>query len=157
MNSEEGNIFSLDVFLQWNSTSAFQEKPIGSEISEKKHGEKPNRSTPEYPKAKSQSFHLPSAKGLKPVSVEVLNPQVDCLHVERGTELHLWPCWDGLYVREPPPRPPNIKLTHVSGTRPESANFGGSIETQFSVFCLTGLSRIVIRWQITPPITRIQG
>lgn len=66
MNSEQGKIVSLDVFLQWNSISAFQEKPIGSEVSEEKQGEKSNRSTPQNPKAKSQSFSLTSAKGLKP-------------------------------------------------------------------------------------------
>lgn len=66
MNGEKGNIFSLDAIFQWNSVSAFQEKPIGSEVSEKKQGGKSNRSTPQKPKAKSQSLSLMSAHGLKP-------------------------------------------------------------------------------------------
>lgn len=114
--------------------------------------------TPQTLKQKSQSFSLTSANGLKPVSVKWLNPQVEGLQCgERYSAPFVTMLGKPLRVGEPPTRPPNIKLTHVSGTQPESSNFGGSIERQFSVFCLTGLSRIVVRWQITPPIHKDAG
>lgn len=77
-------------------------------------------------KQKSPSFSLTSSKGLKPVSVELLNPQVEGLKcAKRYSAPFVTMLGKPLCVREPPPRPPNIKLTHVSGTRPESSNFGG--------------------------------
>lgn len=122
-------------------------------------GTRPTRYNPRKPKAKSQSFYLTSVKGLK-------LERASWVAESTGGKSYVWEeilssicdhAGKAFMWREPLPRPPNIKLTHVSGRRPESSNFGGSGDTQFSVFCLTGLSRIVIGWQITPPIHKDSG
>lgn len=139
--------FFLAMSLQWKTLSIFQEAWTGIEVLENKfqrEGTHPHWTL-------KQNFILP-----------ILEQRLKLEHLKsrggRYSALGEISISDNarnvLWKREPLTQPPNIKLTHVSRTWPESSNLGGTIDTWF---CWTGLSGIVINDRLHCPSTRVQG